>query len=73
MGAYRTARSPGQAWWPQAQGRCARSREWDYVRIEHGMPMALCAKDLPPKSTLYDYFDLWTYMARWRLSITRFM
>src|ERR1700732_5625955 len=44
MGAYRTADSPGQTWWPQAQGRCARSREWDHVRVEHGVPMALCAQ-----------------------------
>jgi NAD(P)-dependent dehydrogenase (short-subunit alcohol dehydrogenase family) len=41
MGAYRTADSPSQTWWPQAQGRCARSREWDHVRAEHGVPMAL--------------------------------
>ena len=26
-------------------------------------------KDLPPKSTIYDYFDLWTWIA----SIRRFM
>src|SRR3977135_2137395 len=44
MGAHRTADSPGQTWWPQAQGRSARSREWDYVRVEHGVPMALCAQ-----------------------------
>ena len=24
-------------------------------------------KDLPPKSTIYDYFDLWTYAAPWIL------
>jgi hypothetical protein len=28
MGAYRGAHSPGQTWWPQAQGRCTRSCEW---------------------------------------------
>jgi len=28
-------------------------------------------KDLPPKSTVYDYFDLWTYTAHWIASITR--
>ena len=36
--------SPGQTWWAQAQGRCARSCEWDHVRVEHGVPMALCAQ-----------------------------
>ncbi len=41
--------------------------------------MALCScqwryvpKDLPPKSTLDDYFDLWTYDGTF-ISITRFM
>ena len=28
----------------KAQGRCARGREWDHVRIEHGLPMALCSQ-----------------------------
>ena len=44
MGAFRSADSRGQTWWPQAQGRCARSCEWDHVRVEHGVPMALCAQ-----------------------------
>jgi len=25
------------------------------------MPVALCSKDLPPKSTLFGYFDLWNW------------
>jgi putative transposase len=29
--------------------------------------------DLPPKSTVYDYFDLWTYDAHCSASTTRFM
>jgi len=29
------------------------------------MPVALCSKDLPPKSTLFGYFDLWNWTARW--------
>jgi hypothetical protein len=44
MGAYRTADSLSQTWWPQAQGRCARSCEWDNVRAEQGLPMALCSQ-----------------------------
>ena len=30
-------------------------------------------KDLPPRSTLYDYFDLWGWTARSIASTTRFM
>jgi transposase len=30
-------------------------------------------KDLPPRSTLFDYLDLWTYDGSWIASITRFM
>ena len=30
-------------------------------------------KDLPPKSTIYDYFDLWTYDGTLGGSTTRFM
>ena len=30
-------------------------------------------KDLPPKSTVYDYFDLWTYDGTCSASTTRFM
>ena len=29
-------------------------------------------KDLPPKSSVYDYFDLWTYSGTWNKSTTRF-
>src|SRR5580693_4081506 len=61
MGAYRSADSPGQTWRPQAQGGCARSCEWDHVRLSTGCQWRYVPKDLPPKSTLYDYFDLWTY------------
>jgi transposase len=27
-------------------------------------------KDLPPKSTVYDYLELWNWAARWNVSIT---
>ena len=30
-------------------------------------------KDLPPRSTVYDYFDLWSWMGRWKRSIMRSM
>ncbi len=29
--------------------------------LSTGCPWRAIPKDLPPKSTLYDYFDLWTY------------
>src|ERR1700726_3257910 len=30
-------------------------------------------KDLPPRSSVYDYFDLWTMTAHWNGSTTHFM
>ena len=35
--------------------------EWDDVYFEHGMPVAGDSKDLPPRSTVHDYLDLWSY------------
>src|SRR6266851_7745207 len=59
MGACRSVDSAGQARRQQAPRRRARSDERDHVCFEHGMPVI--PKDLPPKSTVHDYLDLWSY------------
>src|SRR5512132_1146451 len=61
MGACRTIDPARQARRQQAPCRGARSDERDHVYFEHGMPVACGPKDLPPRSTLFDYLDLWSY------------
>ena len=41
--------------------------------LSTGCQWRAIAKDLPPRSTLYDYFDLWAWTARSIASTTRFM
>ena len=41
--------------------KCARSDEWAHVCFEYGMPVAGGPEDLPPRSTRFDYLDLWGY------------
>ena len=41
--------------------------------LSTGCQWRAIAKDLPPRSTLYDYFDLWGWTARSIASTTRFM
>ena len=62
MGAYRSWLIP-----PAKHG--GRKRKVDVREVVNGIMYVLSMgcqwryvpKDLPPKSTLYDYFDLWTY------------
>src|SRR5215813_2692562 len=61
MGACRTIDPARQARRQQAPCRGARSDERDHVYFEHRMPVAAIPKDLPPRSTLFDYLDLWSY------------
>src|SRR5215813_12286440 len=61
MGACRTIDPARQARRQQAPCRGARSDERDHVYFEHGMPVACDPEDLPPRSTLFDYLDLWSY------------
>src|SRR5215469_11834216 len=61
MGACRTIDPARQARRQQAPCRGARSDERDHVYFEHRMPVACDPKDLPPRSTLFDYLDLWSY------------
>jgi len=37
------------------------------------LSVACDPKDLPPRSTLFDYLDLWSWTARWIAFITRSM
>src|ERR1700737_292067 len=41
--------------------------------LSTGCQWSAIPKDLPPKSSVYDYFDLWTMTAHWNESTTRFM
>ena len=62
MGSGRTVDPAGQARRRQAHGDHARGGEWpdvhsvDWLSVAGNPP-----KDLPPRSTLYDYFDLWSW------------
>ena len=61
--------------------RGGRKRKADVREVVNGIMYVLSTgcqwryvpKDLPPKSTLYDYFDLWTYDGTLGISITRSM
>src|SRR5256884_5140092 len=61
MGACRTVDPARQARRQQAPCRGARSDGRDYVYFEQGCQWRAIPKDLPPRSTLFDYLDLWSY------------
>src|SRR5258708_32550640 len=61
MGACRTIDPARQARRQQAPCRGARSDERDHVYFEHGMPVACDPERSAPRSTLFDYLDLWSY------------
>ena len=61
MGADGTAHPARQVWRRQTDGDHARGGERSYVRSVDRLSVARNPEDLPPKSTVYDYFDLWTY------------
>src|SRR6266550_2720470 len=61
MGACRAHGPTGQARRPQAHDRRARDFERNFLRAVDRLPMAGAAKRLPPKSTVWAYFDLWTW------------
>src|SRR6516162_2519128 len=60
MGACRTIDPARQARRQQAPCRGARSDERDHV-LSTGCQWRAIPKDLPPRSTLFDYLDLWSY------------
>jgi hypothetical protein len=61
MAAGRTADPAGQAGRRQADGDPARGGKRPDVRPVDRLSVARDPEHLPPKSTVYDYFDLWTY------------
>src|SRR5258708_24361086 len=61
MGVCRTIDPARQARRQQAPCRGARSDERDHVYLSTGCQWRAIPKDLPPRSTLFDYLDLWSY------------
>src|SRR5262245_24029941 len=61
MGACRTIDPARQAWRQQAPCRGARSHERIMYILSTGCQWRAIPKDLPPRSTLFDYLDLWSY------------
>src|SRR5260370_34569546 len=61
MGACRTMDPARKARRQQAPCRGARSDERDHVYLSTGCQWRAIPKDLPPRSTLFDYLDLWSY------------
>ena len=59
MGGDRVADPAGQTRRAQAPGRCAGGAERHLLRAVDRLQWGALPKDLPPKSTVYDYFDLW--------------
>ena len=59
MGACGAAHCAGQARRQSASCGRARSRQRPDVYPEHRLSVAGDPNDLPPRWTLYDYFDLW--------------
>src|SRR5262245_58785489 len=43
-----------------AQDQRARNLERHFLRAVEGVPVGSIAEDLPPKSTVCEYFNLWT-------------
>src|SRR5215472_15328628 len=61
MGDCRAHDPTRQARRPQAHDRCARDFERHLLRAVDGLPRQALPKDLPPKSTVWAYFDLWSW------------
>jgi transposase len=61
MGTGRTADPAGQDRRWQAHGDHAGGGERPDVHLSTGCQWRAIPKDLPPRSSVYDYFDLWTY------------
>ena len=45
----------------QTVGECARGLEWDFLRAVDRCQWKAIPKDLPPKSTVHDYLELWNW------------
>ena len=47
--------------WAQTVGERARGAERDLLRAVDWLPVKALPKDLPPKSTVHDYLELWNW------------
>src|SRR6266566_227066 len=56
MGDRRAHDPASETWWAQTVGERARGAEWDLLHPVDGLP-----KDLPPKSSVHDYLELWNW------------
>ena len=61
MGHCRADDPAGETRWAQTLDQRARSLEWDFLRAVDRMPWKALPKDLPPKSTVHDYLELWNW------------
>ena len=61
VGHCRTNDSPGEAWRTQTVGERARGSERDLLLLWTGCQWKALPKDLPPKSTVHDYLELWNW------------
>src|SRR5215204_3465518 len=61
MGAYQAVDLAGQAGRQPAPRRRSRGDERGHVCVEHGCQWRAIPKDLPPRSTVFHYFDLWSW------------
>ncbi len=57
----RTPDSARQTRRTPARGRCPGGAQRCHARAEHRLPMAIYPKDLPPRSTVHEYFQRWQY------------
>src|SRR6516162_4681339 len=48
-------------WWAQTIGQRARGAERDFYVLWTGCQWKALPKDLPPKSTVHDYLELWNW------------
>ena len=60
----------GQAGWASAHDEHARRRQRDPLSAGHRPLWRALPKDFPPRTTVFEYLDLWSGTARWRGCIT---
>src|SRR5215204_4774560 len=61
MGAGRPVDPSGEAWQPAADGGHSAGPERHLLRALDGCQWKALPKDLPPRSTVWEYLDLWDW------------
>jgi transposase len=61
MGAGGAADPPGEAWWASAHGDVREVLNAVFYVLSTGCQWQALPKDLPPKSTVWDYFSRWEW------------